>query len=78
MFGGNAATVAIFNYQYDDQLGSGATMKFMKLCQRIVNFPIVNENLALNLLHRLRQENNNLKKIRIFALTTPHSLQFRR
>eukprot|EP01022_Parablepharisma_sp_SALTPOND_P018007 TRINITY_DN292_c0_g1_i1.p2 TRINITY_DN292_c0_g1~~TRINITY_DN292_c0_g1_i1.p2 ORF type:complete len:881 (+),score=151.65 TRINITY_DN292_c0_g1_i1:32227-34869(+) len=63
LLGGNAVSIAIFNYQYDDQIGSGATMKFMKVCQRIVNFPISNDNRAICLLHKLRKENVNLRKV---------------
>lgn len=64
MFSGNFITAGIFHFQYDDQLGSDATIKFLNLCKRITNFPIINDNRAICLLQKYRKESNNLKKIR--------------
>jgi len=63
LLGGNTATLGIFNFQSDDQIGSGTTLKMLKLFQRIVNFPILNDNRAICLLHKLRRENVNLKRV---------------
>jgi len=63
MFGGNAIGISIFNLQYDDPIGSAITFKLIKLCQSIINSPVVNDNRAICLLRKYRVETNSLKQI---------------
>jgi hypothetical protein len=49
--------------QYDDQVGSSVVLKFMKQCQRVMNFPIVNDNRGIHLLRKYRVEINNLRRM---------------
>eukprot|EP00826_Nyctotherus_ovalis_P003780 TRINITY_DN10775_c0_g4_i1.p1 TRINITY_DN10775_c0_g4~~TRINITY_DN10775_c0_g4_i1.p1 ORF type:complete len:372 (-),score=97.52 TRINITY_DN10775_c0_g4_i1:18-1133(-) len=61
--GGNTLTSILFNFQYDDQIGSAATMQLLKQCQRIVNFPIPNDSRAICLIHKYRVMINNLRQL---------------
>ena len=61
IFGGNAVTVALFHLQSEDQAGSAVTLKFIKQCQQLVNFPIINDNRSICLLRKYRIELNNLR-----------------
>lgn len=63
VLGGNTIGIAVFNFQCDDHQGSGANIKLLKQFQRIVNFPIANDNRAICLLHKYRRESINLRKI---------------
>jgi len=63
VLGGNSLTSIIFNFQYDDQIGSTATIQLLKHCQRIVNFPIPNDSRAICLIHKHRVTINNLRQI---------------
>eukprot|EP01022_Parablepharisma_sp_SALTPOND_P003353 TRINITY_DN1133_c0_g1_i1.p1 TRINITY_DN1133_c0_g1~~TRINITY_DN1133_c0_g1_i1.p1 ORF type:complete len:612 (+),score=123.10 TRINITY_DN1133_c0_g1_i1:6814-8649(+) len=62
-FGGNTIGLALFNLRYDDQIGSSVTFKLIKLCQKIINFPIVNDNRSICLLRKYRVESNSLRQI---------------
>ena len=62
-FGGNCLTSIIFNFQYDDQIGSTITMKLLKQCQRIINYPISNDSRAICLIHKHRLVTNHLRQI---------------
>ena len=59
---GNAITLAVLNVQCEDQIGSASTMNLLKYFQRIVNFPIINDNKAIGLLHKYRKRNVALRK----------------
>ena len=56
VFGGNSLTVGIFNLQYGDPVGSALTMRALKRCQNINNFPVQNDNRVLGLLRKYRVE----------------------
>ena len=57
------ATIAIFNLQYDDPVGSIITLRLIKLCQKIINSPVINDNRAICLLRKYRLEANSLREI---------------
>jgi len=63
VLGGNTIGIAIFNFQCDNHQGSAANIKLLKQFQRIVNFPIPNDNRAICLLHKYRRESINLRRI---------------
>ena len=62
VLGGNTMTIAIFNFQCEDQNGSLTTLSLLRYCQRIVNFPIINNSKAICLLHKYRKTNIALRK----------------
>lgn len=54
IFGGNSLAVGIFTLRYDDAIGSAMTMRALRRCQSIMNFPIQNDNRVLGLLRKYR------------------------
>ncbi len=62
VFGGNSVGISIFHLQNDDQVGSSVTLKFIKQCRQITNYPITNDNRSVSLLRRYRLEANNLRR----------------
>ena len=40
VFGGNSLCLGIFCLKYGDQIGSTLTMRALKRCQNIMNFPV--------------------------------------
>jgi hypothetical protein len=40
IFGGNSLCIGIFCISYDDSIGSAMTMRALRRCQSIMNFPI--------------------------------------
>lgn len=63
MLGGNSLTVGIFNLQYGDPVGSALTMRALKRCQNINNFPVQNDNRVLGLLRKYRVEIQQLQQL---------------
>ena len=63
LLGGNALTIGLFHFQYNDQIGSGYTMKLLNGLKQIVCFPIQNDNRAIGLLKNYRDEINDLKSL---------------
>jgi len=55
-FGGNSLTMGIFTVQYGDPIGSTLTLRAMKRCQAIMNFPVINDNRTIGLLRKYRIE----------------------
>jgi hypothetical protein len=56
IFGGNSLCIGIFCISYDDSIGSAMTMRALRRCQSIMNFPIQNDNRAMGLLRKYRME----------------------
>ena len=54
IFGGNCLAVGIFCMRYDDAPGSAMTLRALRRCQSIYNFPIENNNRVLGLLRKYR------------------------
>ena len=52
IFGGNTITIGIFCLKYGDQIGSSLTMRALKRCQNISNFPLLNETNVLGLMRK--------------------------
>jgi len=68
LLGGNALTLAIFHFAYDDQIGSTYTMKLLNAIQKIICYPIQNDNRSMGLLKKYREEINNLRSLCIFIM----------
>ena len=56
VFGGNSLALGIFCLRYGDQIGSTRTMRALKQCQSIMNFPVQNDARVLGLLRKFRLE----------------------
>jgi len=63
VFGGNSIGMAIFTLRFDDPMGSSITLKLIKMCQQIINFPVTNDNRSICLLRRFRLELKNLRNM---------------
>jgi len=57
-FGGNSLTLGLFTLQYGDPIGSTLTLRAMKRCQSIMNYPVINDNRTIGLLRKYRVELN--------------------
>lgn len=56
--GGNSLTLGLFTLQYGDPIGSTLTLRALKRCQQIMNFPVINDNRTIGLLRKYRLEMN--------------------
>jgi predicted transcriptional regulator len=56
--GGNSLTLGLFTLQYGDPIGSTLTLRALKRCQQITNFPVINDNRTIGLLRKYRIEMN--------------------
>ena len=57
-FGGNSLTLGLFTLQYGDPIGSTLTLRAMKRCQSIMNYPVINDNRTIGLLRKYRVDLN--------------------
>ncbi len=57
--GGNSLTLGLFTLQYGDPIGSTLTLRTLKRCQSIMNFPVINDNRTIGLLRKYRVELNS-------------------
>ena len=53
---GNSLTIAIFCLEQGDYEKNLNTLHYLKLMQKIYNYPIVNDSKALGLLKKMRRE----------------------
>lgn len=63
VFGGNSLTVGCFCMQFGDSIGTTMTLRALKRCSSIMNFPVQNDNRVLGLLRKYRVEIQNLSQI---------------
>ncbi len=56
--GGNSLTLGLFTLQYGDPIGSTLSLRALKRCQQIMNFPVINDNRTIGLLRKYRLEMN--------------------
>jgi len=61
VFGGNSLCLGVFCLQYGDAIGATLTMRALKRCQSIMNFPVQNDNRVLGLLRKYRVEIQSLQ-----------------
>jgi Kinesin motor domain len=54
--GGNSLTLGLFTLQHGDPIGSTLSMRALKRCQAIMNFPVINDNRTIGLLRKYRVE----------------------
>ena len=63
VFGGNSSTIGLFCLKYGDQIGSQLSMRAMKRCQNIYNFPTFNDQMTLGALRKNRVHIQKLQEL---------------
>mmetsp|Transcript_452 Transcript_452/g.550 ORF Transcript_452/g.550 Transcript_452/m.550 type:complete len:1047 (-) Transcript_452:2300-5440(-) len=72
VLGGNCLTVMLMCLQNGDTVGSSLSLNYMRQLRAIMNFPVVNDNRMLGLLHKYRVEVSHL--LNQLMLNSPESI----
>jgi hypothetical protein len=73
VLGGNCLTVGLVCLQNGDTVGSSLSLNYMRQLRNVMNFPVVNDNRMLGLLHKYRVEISHL--LNQLMLTSPDSIE---